>query len=405
MFMFIPLAVIFAISPMISAVISLTLMVIDRKRAALYLFFVCLAIALPALFFIPDVSYDASRIFREMLSYKSFTSFRSLITLYFQTGSDYRTYPIFVYTMYAVSRTGFFTLLPFISVFGTYFLTTLPVIDMWRRERIKWPTLAIGIGAIVSWISYVLTISGMRFYLAAALVCTVLYFDLFNGSNTSGAKIALLVSLYIVAALIHPGVLLIILARVITALAYRIPLPLLGLLGIVAIGALQYVLLSKSGGGGGYVATLINRLVVYGQNGNFSDVRTLAIKLKEILTIFVAFILLALSIRSYITNEKEKFNKANVFIITLCLLTIGLMNSANLIDRISFVIVPIFVVFCARLYIKNQLVYFLFIPVAIILIVAGLNYNQNVSYLVFVDKPLNVLFHPIWDSVRNIIGY
>lgn len=400
------------ICPMLGFLISVLGASLDKARASFYLFIICSVVAVPALFFLPAINYDATRIFSEMSTYLSYQDFSSIIKHYFITGSDYRTYPVFIWLMFLVSKTGLFTLLSFISVLFTYFLFCLPLFREWKKENISYPFFILGFIGTFFWISYVSTISGMRFYLGLSVFFISIYIDLINDSKPrSHRKNILILMLYFIALLIHPGTIFFLLVRLIVFLANKIPNYMTVSLIIIFVFILQFISRGSISGSSNYLIVLFNRLITYNQNSNFSDLRTLALTVKNISGILVnVYMLLVSGYALYKKRHNDGTKKLDLFVFSLSAMTLSFSTSYNLISRFSLISVPLLIIYYNNRSNKiasnsNLLVQYIGVILICFSLLTGINYNRNIIYLDFNITEQNVFLKPIFLNFKYIMQY
>lgn len=202
---FVLLTICFFISPILSFLIA-TIFFSMKKESAIVSFFFGISISFPALFYVPLMTDDAYRIFDVVQSMQN-VSAEYIITWLKLWAGDYLNYPLFTALMYFVSHHFNYTALSFIVAGITYSLITYTVWKYVRILKVNIVSKYLTLFASLSWVSYLETISGMRFNLACVMALYIIL-ELFIFKEKY--KIIDLAWLLIPLS-IHPGVILIIL--------------------------------------------------------------------------------------------------------------------------------------------------------------------------------------------------
>lgn len=396
------------ISPIIGILMNMVLLFLDRRRSIIYLLLLCVSIAIPALFMVPDISSDAYRILSEMKKYSLYTNVWEMLSIYAATGSDYGTYPLFTSIMFLISRTHVPTLLPFIAILFTYFFSLMPFVNEYRMKRYGSLKLAISVVSVGGWISYVMTMSGMRFFLAAAIVWSTIYFDFFETDYINKErKRNIFIGLgYLCAALIHPGIVPVVLIGFFSRQLSKIPIIYLVFGAIIFFGTLQFVLRTGNPFSSGYVSVLVNRFLVYSNNSNFTGLRTLAMRLKEYTAIWSAIVSIVIAIRRrLIQSQYGSSDYRNTVVILLSLLVLALAGSGNIIDRLMYIAIPVSVYCLMDMKLPTNIKSIISASVVLPVILTGINYNQNIRYLVFNREIGQIMKLDIMTNLRYLNKY
>jgi hypothetical protein len=401
--------IIFAISPLFSGILGTALIILDRKRSIFYLFILALVIAYPALFFLPDLNYDATRIFTEMGNYNDSSSFVELYKNYIDVGSDYRTYPVFVFFMFVISKTGLFNLLPFLSAFFTYFLFLFPIVSEWKKGERRSSTVIVSLFGVFAWLSYVLTISGMRYYLAIAIYFFSMYIDIVRSDNKKNEKlIKKLIPwiLYLLAVLIHPSMIVFLCITIASKLTKKhasVSAIVVAIAGFIVMNLQTFV----GNGTNGYFTTLINRFTIYSENANFSSMRTIAIILREYVALFMILASIIFIIKKLFSHTPSANMEFTLFTFYSMVFTLSMFTKYNIYDRFIFFVIPLAILYYLLNISKDVSIItnIIFFVLIFSVILVGLNYNQNVSYLNFSVTKLNIYFSPIFSLIEKIPLY
>lgn len=170
------------------------------------LFFVILAMSIPALFFVPNISADLYRYFQEMNIVSQFNNINSLLYAYkYVNNLNYHSFT-FLYDLFQwfISRTNYYSILPFLSLFITYICLLFPMIHLRNRGYISSSYIFLGFFLLIILLPYGNVISTVRFFIATGLFFIITFFY-YNCSYINRFFVLLL---YVILIFIHESMIL-----------------------------------------------------------------------------------------------------------------------------------------------------------------------------------------------------
>lgn len=195
----------YLISPVLTLFLSFFIIVRRSKKSIILSLLFGFSLAYPALFYIPLLTDDATRIFHVVDSMKDIQL--SYLVTWLQTwAQDYLNYPTFTFLMYFVARTLKTTFLSFIVAGLSYASICYSICKFTQIFKIPNFIKGLAIVASVTWISFLELISGMRFVLASCIALLIIL-DLFVLKKNMNYLSLLW---FLIPISIHPGVLLVI---------------------------------------------------------------------------------------------------------------------------------------------------------------------------------------------------
>lgn len=195
----------YLISPVLTLFLSFFIIVRRSKKSIILSLLFGFSLAYPALFYIPLLTDDATRIFHVVDSMKDIQL--SYLVTWLQTwAQDYLNYPTFTFLMYFVARTLKTTFLSFIVAGLSYASICYSICKFTQIFKIPNFIKGLAIVASITWISFLELISGMRFVLASCIALLIIL-DLFVLKKNMNYLSLLW---FLIPISIHPGVLLVI---------------------------------------------------------------------------------------------------------------------------------------------------------------------------------------------------
>lgn len=195
----------YLVSPIITFFLAFIFIVKKRKESFGFSLLLGFSLAYPALYYLPLLTDDASRIFDVVNSMQA-VQITNLINWLQLWAEDYLNFPIFTTLMYLVSQTAKTTFLSYLSVGITYALICYTISKFSRIFEISSTIKSLVLIASFFWINFLELVSGMRFPLASCLTILIIL-NLF----VFKPKINYFSLLYFLIPLgIHPGSLIII---------------------------------------------------------------------------------------------------------------------------------------------------------------------------------------------------
>lgn len=195
----------YVISPALTLALSFLFIVRSSKKSVILSLLFGFSLAYPALFYIPLLTDDATRIFHVVDSMKDI-QLSYLVTWLQNWAQDYLNYPTFTFLMYFVARTLKTTFLSFIVAGLSYASICYAVCKFTQTFKIPNFIKGLTLVASITWISYLELISGMRFVLASCIALLIIL-NLFVFKKDMNYLSLLW---FLIPISIHPGVLLVI---------------------------------------------------------------------------------------------------------------------------------------------------------------------------------------------------
>lgn len=381
------LGITFLISPIVSLILSLILMIICRKESIIFSLFGGFSLAYPALFYSPLITDDASRIFHVVEAMRG-VQLSYLLSWLKLWAVDYLNYPLFTMLMYIISQTLQTIFLSFIVAGLTYATIMYCVSKFTRSFEVSSFVKMLTIIAATLWINVLELISGMRFTLACALVVLIIL-QLFVFKRKKQISFLNWFWFFIPIA-IHPGVILTILPVIIfwlfkfkhSVVTKFIFFMLFGLLSILLIGG---QVLRNS-----YLNMLLNRLTNY-QSVSYGYVLEPQKIVHAILgaCITIIAVIFLHRIKKVSKMEFNKFETLNLIIWSYLVCYLVLVFSINLEMRMMMVMPIISILGICSLSSKNTIDVFTrkteyFVLMSLLLIIiSGAVYNVGVLKINF----------------------
>lgn len=332
--------VVFFIFPTLSAILTSIFFLTKKKRQWVYLFLFSISISILSLYFIPHYSFDAHRYYSNMDMFSMQPSLRQLFSLIDNANMEYKNTPVIVILMYVISKTRKYTYISFVSIFLLVFTSLFPIILYQKKEIFKNRFYILVSLFLLTWINYLNTISGFRFYIGISLFLIIFYLEFFFKF-----KSRIFIWFYILPILVHPGLFLIVLPRLIVSLNFKINKRniILGLLSLPTITIFSKFFLKIINNY--YLQLILNRVLDYTGNGNLDFVTPKLNYVRLILgSIYTIFILISL-FQDVKTSQglKLKLTYGSTYIQTLfffSLITISSIPFVNLFNRNISILVP-----------------------------------------------------------------
>lgn len=370
------------ISPIFTLVLSSIILIMSKKETIGFSFLLGFSISYPALYYLPIPAEDASRLYQVVEGMRSI-QLNGLISWLQLSARDYLNYPIFSSLMYIVSQTLKTTFLSFIASGLTYTIVCYLTTKFARIFQLSKLTVALTLLANIFWISFVETISGMRFPLASCIVILIIL-NLFVYRE----HISYFSLLYFLIPLgIHPGVIILIIPIIFIWIMKKYDNLLLKIIMIVLAVATFILVFNGQVFQNDYTGMLLRRFNSYTTiryDYVFTPQKIMHLILGIIIT-FISFILL-----KKIAKDAEnsvlfaRLNQLNlIYLIYYCLL----IMSINL-DVRMMVATPLIAILgiaartSNRLYVIPQWQYFV-VLLLILIIIIGLIYNKAILRLNF----------------------
>ncbi|MDT2817402.1 hypothetical protein P7H55_05970 [Vagococcus lutrae] len=267
-------------------------------------------------------------------------SLRQLFSLIDNANMEYKNTPVIVILMYVISKTRKYTYISFVSIFLLVFTSLFPIILYQKKEIFKNRFYILVSLFLLTWINYLNTISGFRFYIGISLFLIIFYLEFFFKF-----KSRIFIWFYILPILVHPGLFLIVLPRLIVSLNFKINKRniILGLLSLPTITIFSKFFLKIINNY--YLQLILNRVLDYTGNGNLDFVTPKLNYVRLILgSIYTIFILISL-FQDVKTSQglKLKLTYGSTYIQTLfffSLITISSIPFVNLFNRNISILVP-----------------------------------------------------------------
>ena len=398
------------INPFFGLIFGGVMQFISKKYNLLYTLLFVIVLAIPALFFIPDVTMDASRYFYAMKIFNPYNTFKNLwlfISGNFGTYVQYKAYPLSIWIMYVISKTSRYTLLSFITVLIGYFCTLRPFVDhFWRenkneenRNRDRWFTIFAFL--VVFFLNhYLFYMSVFRYYLGVSLFILVLYYD-----DIAKKKIYLL--WYIPIILIHPGILFFVVCRFLVPLFKKISLVKIMLIifsGSILLTIGNYIdKLNVS-----YLSYIYTKFKSYATQGGVLETVTTNSKIIEIIQVVSILVYLFIFLLEYLHfNNKKPFQKPlYVTTLLLAIFVLAFIPYNDMFIRYGGVIVILMLIFYVREFSRfNNIEKIVVITNLCALMILGGWINKDIIGVNFGASPLSYLFISVFEIIQRIPIY
>ena len=204
--------IIFACAPFIAIPLIILGIVMDKKHNVIYGILLALLLAMIAYNFNPKEGHDLYRYYFEMDSYYSNIDFERFVERNMFNNTKF----LFVILEFLVAQIGNNSLLQFIITFIGYAITFYIILDYSKLKDIK-PGITLCVMLIFIFTFYHINfISGLAQYLAIVVGFLGFYLEYIKGKKKWFYKL-----LYIIPALIHMSMILIILLRLLLCFNYK----------------------------------------------------------------------------------------------------------------------------------------------------------------------------------------
>ncbi|WP_172821853.1 EpsG family protein [Latilactobacillus curvatus] len=333
----------------------------------------------------------------EINNWKSFSSMRGMFLTLSANHMEESSYPVFSLLMYLVSRTPYITYISGISLCLTLLCSLYPIVDLYSKDKIGRFQAIIGVVSILVWINYLLVVSGMRFYLATALVLLIAYENLFIRNNK------LLSLLYFIPIFVHPGIIPVViiafLANFKKSKNILVSVLMLALLPTVVYFATFF----NNHINVYYLNLMFSKVTHYASNENYTELMGRAFFIR----LWMSMVVIILILIWYTFFLKNKSNKYYLFIQYTLLFTLGSAPFYNLGDRNINVAIPLVVMLVILEVMKKSNRTSRLIDVLIgmnsivIVIIIGIFYNlNNIKYLTLSEPVTRIIFKSLMDVLQ-----
>ncbi|KGB13966.1 hypothetical protein KY41_10185 [Latilactobacillus sakei] len=373
------------------------------KNTWLRCLLMALVIAIPSLFFVPDLNMDATVYYNAMNTFRRYSNLKDLFGFIASTPtilSEYKSYPGMTILLYLIGKTGYYTILSFLTLTLSYFAALLSVRLFYNNKR-TYGYLIMLVVALLS-VHYLFSMSVIRFYLAVSVLIIVVLYE--TKSNNKLYKI-----LYIIPILIHPGIVPPVALILVSSLFKRVSNKIMYLL-IVAIPVIFSMgsLIQKLNING-YIGTQIEKLLRYVNKSDlvtmFTTTKTWIIEIMVIiyLVIFVIFIYLN---KDKINLLKVQHRRLVISTYYFTAFTIGIAPFNIIFIRYMAIAIPLTLA-CLSVIVGNEgyrakwITFF----ALILVILAGIFSNTDILNVTFNIPPIKALCLPLFETFKLITKY
>lgn len=407
------LGIVFCIIPVLTAPLSLFLMVLDRKVSKTLLVFFCLSISVIMFRYLTDGLDDSSYHYASIRSFATIDSFFDFFQRMMSHSLpiyryDYSEYPLFGVFLYFVSKTKILSLSSAIVSFFTYFLLLLPVVDLYKKNIINKAVFLLTFLTIFFLNNYRYTTSGMRYCLIVAILFYLLYKD-----SQRGFKHDKFLLLYFIPYFIHPSALIYIVLRICFPIIKKsrllVSLPIIfmfpiGILILPQIASLTNLAIFD---------LMAEKVVSYTRPDAFIEFfnNRIYFKMYAGTILSVIYILIYLYSARPSTKIKQEFQGFLTMTYYLSLLNLGMLPYYNLWDRHIFLLYPMLIISFVLLILSSEVkinfsssaVVLLYFFVCVLSVLIGIYYNMNFDIDKLLDfSVLELVTSNIFEFLTNI---
>ncbi|MCP8850483.1 hypothetical protein LOX61_08280 [Latilactobacillus curvatus] len=360
-------------------------------------------IAIPSLFFVPDLNMDATVYFNAMNTFRKYFSFGDLYKFITATPTilrEYKSYPGATFLLYIISKTGLYTLLSFITVTLSYFSVLTAVSSFFESKK----TYGYIFTQLISLftIHYLFSMSVVRFYLAVALLLIVTFVVIKKSSRKY-------IILFTIPALVHPGIIPPMVLVLGSMLFRKVSNKVMYFLIITIPFLFSAGSLIQKLNVNGYVGIQIGKLMRYVNKSDlvtmFTTTKTWTIE--AIVVIYLLLFIFAVQInKNRINNldiqKKRMINVAYYF----SAFTIGISPFNIIFIRYMAIAIPFtlagFSILLSNKNIKGKNVIF---STLILIVIISILSNSDISYVTFSVRPIKALGMPLFETIKLITKY
>lgn len=401
------LSLIFMIFPVITAFISLLLMVVSRKYAKTALFFFAAGVSIYLLRYSGSGSDDSFYHYSNLMNYSTYDNVFQFF-YYMMNGEvrmwgyDYSEYPLFGIFLYFVSKTGIASLSSTIASFITYYCALYPVVDLYQKNKLNVIYFILSILAMFFMFSNRFLASGMRYSLMMAIMVLVVYLYSIGKLNLKKFIVVSLIPIFLHTAAVPMMVLLIIskwlsvrniftyIALIIVPISvYYLP----NVLGEINIGI---------------VDSITRRIRHYTEEDAYIELFTDTVLYKMYIVTAVAVVFCLVYVIFVRRFENKEMHILNKFTFIYSLFTFGSVLFQNLWDRnIQFLgfllILSMYSIVLEKNIRSNNIISLVSTGLIFVIMIMGIGYNYINSNMRFVDYGfIEILTSNVFDYFTDI---